>query len=551
MTTRTTQAADTAHETEVLVAGGGLTGLSAAVFLAWHGVAVTVVERHPGTLVHPRARSINPRTAELLRQVGLDDVVGRADGYESQLPSVHMLRAETLAGPETSRVEQRPPAGARDGQRVSPASWGMIDQDRLEGVLRAHAEHLGATVRFGHELVSLDEDATGVRARVRDGDGRPYELRASYAIGADGHASRVREAAGIPLHGPGALSHIVSMVFDADLTGPLRGRHDPGQGAFIASCHLSTPAEGTVLFPHGRPHRWVFNTPMFPERGDTLGDFDDARCTGIIRAAIGVPGLPVTLVPQLPDGTKVLAYRIGAAVAGSFRSGRIFLAGDAAHVMPPTGAFGAGTGIQDAHNLAWKLAAVLRGRAGQDLLETYDTERRPVADFTLGQALLLMHQRGALPIPLPSGHRPAEYDAVVFGHRYRSSAVVADEGDDEDTGAVPPALLRGQPGTRAPHVPVPGSAPASSLDWFGRGFALLVPDGDGAWAAAARTLGDRDLLVHVLGEEGAELHGVSGSGAVLVRPDGFVAWRCHGSSEEPAQVLAGVLDRVGCRAPSM
>lgn len=546
MTNERTAAEGGTQSTEVLVVGGGLTGLSAAVFLAWLGIDVTVIERHPGLLVHPRARSINPRTAELLRQVGLGAAVTREQGYESQLPSVAMLRAETLAGREIGRVEQRPPAGAHDGQRVSPAAWGMIDQDKLEGVLRAHAERLGATVHFGHELLSLSQDADGVTALLRGRDGSSYPLRAAFVIGADGHASRVRESVGVTLRGPGTLSHIVSMVFDSDLTEPLRGRHDPQRGQFIASCHLSTPTDGTVLFPHGIPHRWVFNTPMFPERGEKLEDFDDARCAEVIRAAIGVPGLPVTLVPQLADGTKVLGYRIGAAVADVFRSGRVFLAGDAAHVMPPTGAFGAGTGIQDAHNLAWKLAAVLRGRAGGELLETYDAERRPVADFTLGQALLLMHQRGALPIPLPPGHEPAEYDAVVFGYRYRSAAVLGTM-DGEDERALAPGRLAGQPGTRAPHI-VPGDGKASSLDWYGRGFALLVGTGDTAWAEAARTLGERPLTLHPLTDEAAALHGITRAGAVLVRPDGFVAWHSRGLSDQPARVLADALDRTGCGA---
>lgn len=538
------------RETEVLVVGGGPTGLSAAVFLAGQGVAVTVVERHPAALRHPRARSINPRTAELLRQAGLGDAVSREHGYESQLPSVHLLRAETLAGRETGRTEQRPPAGA-EGLGVSPASWGMIDQDRLEGVLRARAEELGATVCFGHELLGLDQDADGVTARVRGADGGPYTVRAAYVVGADGHASRVREAAGVALRGPGTLSHVVSMVFDADLSGPLRGRHDPGRGRFIASCHLSTPADGTVLFPHGAPHRWVFNTPLFPERGERVEDFDDERCAAVIRAAIGVPDLPVALVPQLADGTKVLGYRIGAALAERLCAGRVLLAGDAAHVMPPTGAFGAGTGIQDAHNLAWKLAAVLRGRAGHELVETYDAERRPVAEFTLGQALLLMHRRGALPIELPAGIDPVAYDAVVFGYRYRSDAVLGEDGtENEGDGggaALAPQELRGQPGTRAPHV-VPDDGAASSLDWYGRGFALLVGPEGAAWAGAAAALPGRDLAVRPLDAGAAGAHGIPPAGAVLVRPDGFVAWRGAGPAREPERLLAGVLDRAGCGA---
>ncbi|MGW2425647.1 FAD-dependent oxidoreductase [Streptomyces sp. NPDC001709] len=546
MVPRTARPDHADRDADVLVVGAGLTGLSAAVFLAWQGHAVTVVERHASALAHPRARSINPRTAELLRQVGIEEAVTRQQGYESQFPSAYMLRAETLAGPETGRTEQRPPAGAREGLRVSPASWSLIDQDRLEGLLRARAEELGADIRFGHEMLSFTQDPDGVTVRLRTGRGAECVLRTAYVIGADGHASRVRNLLGTELRGPGTLGHVVSMVFDADLSGPLRGRHDPARGRFMASCHLGSPAPGTVLFPHGTPDRWVFNTPMFPGRGERIEDFDDERCVAAVRAAVGVAGLSVRLIPQLADGTKVLSYRIGAGVAESFGSGRVLLAGDAAHAMPPTGAFGAGTGIQDAHNLAWKLAAVLAGRAGDDLISTYEAERRPVADFTLGQALLLMRQRGALPEP-PSGHRPVPYDAVVFGYRYRSCAVLDETGEagwDEE--AVPPQLLTGRPGTRAPHVAVPGTAEGSSLDWYGREFVLVVADGNGSWATASRALHGRNLVVRVLDEESAAVHGISPEGAVLVRPDGFVAWRCTGARPCPDRELADTLDRVGC-----
>ena len=506
---------------DVLVAGGGLTGLAAATFLAWHGVRVTVVERHAGTLIHPRARSINPRTAELLRQVGLESAVSDGDGYVSELPSVYMLRAETLAGEELSRTEQRPPA--RDGADVSPGRWGMIDQDRLEMVLRDRAVELGAEVLFGHELISFGQDSEGVTAEI-SGSG---SIRASYLIGADGHASTVRSALGIGLTGPGKLSHIVSMVFDADLTEPFRGRHDPARNQFVASCHLTTPAEGTVLFPHGGEGRWVFNTPYFPERGESVATFDDERCISAIRAAIGVPTLDVELVPQLANGVKVLGYEIGAAIADAYRSGRVFLIGDAAHLMPPTGAFGAGTGIQDAHNLAWKLAFVLSGHAGAGLLETYEAERRPVAEFTLGQALLLMSLRGGAKVVPPEGHTLVDYDAAVFGYRYPGPA--------GGPAAYPPAELTGVPGTRAPHF---ATDSGSSLDRYGRDYVLLT----GAPSTVESVTLDTPEL--------RALHGITESGALLVRPDGFVAWRQE--SGFTVGLLENVLARLNHRelAPS-
>ncbi|SEF24387.1 2-polyprenyl-6-methoxyphenol hydroxylase [Amycolatopsis pretoriensis] len=512
---------------DVLVAGGGLTGLAAATFLSWLGVRTAVVERHSGTLIHPRARSINPRTAELLRQVGLASAVTDSGGYVSELPSVYLLRAVTLAGEELSRTEQRPPADAGGGAEVSPSGWGMIDQDRLERVLRERAEELGADVRFGQRLVALDQDGTGVTATVSTVDGE-RRIRAAYVIGADGNGSTVRSLLGIGRHGPGRLSHVASMVFDADLSGPMRGRHDPANGRFVASCHLTTPAEGTVLFPHGGDRRWVFNTPYFPERGERVEDFDDERCVAAIRAATGVPDLPVALVPQLENGVRVLGYEVGALVADTYRAGRVFLVGDAAHVMPPTGAFGAGTGIQDAHNLAWKLAHVLSGRAGEALLDTYDAERRPVAEFTLGQALLLMNARGGAKVAAPAGHSLVPYDAAVFGYRYPGPFASGD-----GPVALEPAELTGQPGTRAPHLPL-GSG--STLDRYGREYVLLT----GTEVATG-------LKSYVLEDTQPARHGITATGALLVRPDGFVAWRKEtGFAPED---LADVLAALDCREP--
>ncbi|XVQ90071.1 FAD-dependent oxidoreductase [Microbispora siamensis] len=553
-------------DTEVLVAGGGPTGLACAVFLARKGVPVTLVERHEGTLIHPRARTINPRTAELLRQAGIEEEVLAARTYVGEMPSVVMLRVETLAGRELRRTEQRPPDGAADGERVSPANWGMIDQDRLEILLRARAAELGADVRFGTVLTGFTQDEEGVTAVLEDrATGRATRVRARYLVGADGHHSTVRALLDVGTEGPGSISEVASMVFDADLTAPLRGRHDPERQRFIASCHFTVPAEGTVMFPHGTGGRWVFNTPYDGVPGEE-------SCVELVRAAIGVPDLDVRLVPQLANGVKVLSYEIAARVATRFRQGRVFLAGDAAHVMPPAGAFGLGTGIQDAHNLAWKLHAVLSGRAGPGLLDTYEEERCPVAELTLGQALLLLRGRSGVEVAAPEAE-PVEYDAVVFGYRYRSRVICG--ADPDGPPAVPPRELTGAPGTRAPHLTVRRDGrDISTLDLYGGRHVLLAGPGARAWARAAAGL-DVDLVrvggpprgggdaadgpgvgqtVTADPERWAAAHGVSPSGALLVRPDGFVAWRAYedgGPDGAADRTLAAVLARTTCRTPAI
>jgi putative polyketide hydroxylase len=542
---------------DVLIVGGGLTGLSAAVFLGCQGIRATVVEAHLGALIHPRARSVNPRTAEVLRQAGLETAVLSAATYVAEMPAVYMLRVDTLNGLELHRTEQRPPDSA-DGSEVSPCGWGAIDQDRLEQLLCERAVELGADVRFGTMLTGLTQDADGVTATVEHGPtGQRQVLRARYLIGADGSRSAVRRALGIPFKGPGPLSHVLSMVFEADLAGPLRGRHDPDVGTFIASCHCAQPADGTVLFPYGNGRRWVLNTPYWPDRGESPESIGEAGCIDRIRAAIGVPDLPVRLLPQLSDGTQVLGYEIAAAVAARFRAGRVFLAGDAAHVMPPTGAFGAGTGIQDAHNLAWKLAAVLSGRAGRALLESYEAERLPVARLTIGQALMHMRNRTGADVPVPEGTEPLDYDAVVFGYRYQSPVICPAESTGDGPGlALPPAELRGQPGTRAPHMETAAPGGRSVLDAYGLRHVLVTGPDAAGWAAAGRQVpGELDVLrvgsdLRVDPDHWARLHRITVGGALMIRPDGFVAWRAERDqpADEAAAALRSALGRLLCTA---
>jgi putative polyketide hydroxylase len=269
----------------------------------------------------------------------------------------------------------------------------------------------------------------------------------------------------------------------------------------------------------------------------------------LVRAAAGLPEVAVALRPQIPGtGIKVLDVPITAHIAHRYRAGRVFLVGDAAHAWPPTGGLGADTGIQDAHNLAWKLAAVLKGTAGAGLLDTYDQERRPTGLLTMGAAMARFATRMA------PGQGPEVLDdgAVTLGYQYRSSAVPGTT--DPDPGPLPPVALTGQPGSRAPHLPVTiDHRQLSTLDLYGRGFVLLAGvDGAGWMAAAASLQVPVDAYrfgVELTPAQGAAAHGIGSGGALLVRPDGFVAWRSIGPSPDPTTQLRGVL-RAVLRAPA-
>ena len=402
--------------TPVLIVGGGLTGLSTALFLSWHGVRPLLVERHPDLLIHPRARGFTQRTVELFRQVGLEPAIRAASFAGGDDFRWVAVRAETLAGEHDPAEEAEEDAEMRT---LSPAPFAPIDQDKLEVILRRKAEELGADIRFSTELVSCDQDETGITAILKDRrTGAEWTVRADYLVAADGWDSPIREQLGVALDGPGPFFHVVTALVDADLRPALRGRR-------VNIAYLQHPRPGTILMAHDEAgQRWVFGTGFSPQYGESLADFPEERVIELVREAAGLPDVAVSLRPQIP-GTdlKMLGFAIGAQVAQQYRVGRIFLVGDAAHIVPPTGGLGANTGIQDAHNLAWKLAAVLREEAGPPLLDTYHDERRPVGLLTMEQALARWGSRvgeGAEEQSAPL----LDYAAIAFGYRYRSAAII-------------------------------------------------------------------------------------------------------------------------------
>ncbi|UUN27420.1 FAD-dependent oxidoreductase [Streptomyces sp. FIT100] len=508
------------EKTQVAIVGGGLTGLSAAVFLAAHGVHATLLERHPDTSTHPKARAINPRTMELYRAVGMEERV-RA-GRSPISGNTDLVHVETLAGEERVRM---PNASPEDIGRISPTQWTLIDQNQLEPILRERAVEAGADVRFHTRVDAVEEDTGGVLLRTTDlGSGKSTELRAAYVIAADGSRSPVREMLSIGAHGRGTITDLVSFFFEADLEPALRGRK-------IIAAYVNNPEVRGTIIPIDNDRRWVINVSFFPERGESAADFTEERCVELVRAAVGIPGLPLKI-----ESVAMPAWDISARVADAFATRRVFFAGDAAHVMPPTGAFGASTGIQDAYNLAWKLALVLEGKAGPGLLESYGAERRPVAEETVKQAMLRFAVREGKQFRDVADELLDE-TTMTFGYCYPAGAVVAESG-------APDALIEdpehpsGRPGARAPHVPLKGErGPLSTLDLFGDGFVLLADSAGGRWAEtaarAARELG-LTLTVHAIGpgagladEDGRfrQRYGLAAGGAVLVRPDGFVCWR--------------------------
>lgn len=505
----------------VLVVGAGLAGLSAAMFLGLHGVRALVVERHPTTSLYPKARGQFPHTMEALAVAGVADRVVAASPAE---PGFRITVAESVTGRVfTELLIDRDP----DFGDLSPAGWANASQERAEPILLARARELGAEVRFATELVSFTQDEAGVHALLRDAGGE-RTVHADYLVAADGHRSPVRHALGIGVHGRGELDRSIGIVFEADL-----GRR--GFGLYYLR-NPELPGGAGVVVSTDEPNRYAL----------AVGHREhvtEAEWLSLIRMATGVPGLnPVLVTDGVAHGHTAVR------VADRFSSGRVHLIGDAVHVMPPTGGLGGNTAIMDAYYLAWKLAMVVRGEAGPGLLDSHDPERRPYADIVVEQQYTAFVQRMRPDLADDTLAPPVEpVSTLFFGYRHLSNAIAADLAED-GTPLENPEQPTARPGSRAPHVLLEkDGAPLSTRDLFGRRFVLLAGPAAQKWREAATTLSVPVDTYHLGTDlddpEGrfTKTYGITEKGAVLVRPDGFVAWRAEAERGDLHQAVTRIL----------
>jgi 2-polyprenyl-6-methoxyphenol hydroxylase-like FAD-dependent oxidoreductase len=546
-----TQSPDSA--VDVLIIGGSLVGLSTAMFLGIHGIRALAVERHASTAIHPRAGHFQLRTSEVLRSAGLEERVRRRS-EEQYLPNGGINNVESLAGREIASYFANLNAGVEE---FSPTIRMFIDQDALEPILRERAHELGAQLRYRTQCTALAEDSDGVTATLRDLDqDSELTIRAQYVVAADGNRSPTRDQLGIAMRGHGLLSHSVTIYFHAGVDlGPLLAGRDQGVN------YVTNPVlRGFFRLDRtGNRGFLVVNLVGDTARPEIIAAYpsapwasvaetiDEARALELVRAAIGVPEIPVTI-------EDIATWHAVADSAERYRQGRVFLAGDAAHTMPPNGGFGGNTGVQDAHNLAWKLAFVLRGTAGPGLLETYDDERRAIGELTVEQAYARYVTRVAPYLGTEGMQELVDDMSMEIGYRYNSAAVALEAGQAPALHEHPREAA-GRPGSRAPHVPVERAGTSiSTLDLFGTAFVLLAGAEGEAWQHAARSAADAravPLEAYVVGGDLRDLgggfaaaYGISPSGAVLVRPDGFVAWRANDATGAAEAAVGDVLDTV-------
>jgi len=454
--TMTAMNSPNAHDVPVLVVGAGPAGLAAAIELTRHDIPTLLIERRTRLSSHPRATVLSLRSMELVRAWGLEaDVRARSAEVDSR-----MLESETLADAAAGTAIEVGYPTAEQSRMVSPTAPACVAQDDLEPLL---LEHLRATprarVELGSELTGLLATPDGARATLRDvRTGALRTVNARYVVAADGARSAVRPALGILLVGPANLMEGFTTLFRAPLWDVVGERRH-------LLYYVTHAAASSVFLPAGPSDRWLIGLP-----GSSADEPDPRRAAEIVRLGAGVPDLPVRI--EQSDH-----FTAGAQLAERWRSGCIFLAGDAAHRVTPRGGTGLNLALHDGYDLGWKLAWVLRGWAPQALLDSYQAERRPVAEYT------------------------AERSADPSGSR-----------------RTPEGEVRADLGGRIAHV---WTGERSTLDLLGPGLTLFAARGEQAWDSAAAALAARvPVAVRLLDPIAARAVGAPGGSALLARSDG-------------------------------
>ena len=530
----------------VLIVGAGVGGLATSALLTKHGVGSLAVEKRREVFIYPKARNLSFRSLEILRGLGLDDEVHAiADGVSDMF-----VRPTLNSDEEKLAIDIDSFFAGLDYLSPEPSAQ-YCPQSSLEPMLLAETRRRGGEVRYGTEICSFEQDDTGVTAVLRDLDsGESQTFRAEYLVAADGVHSPTRKRLGLTTFGYGALPiFVVFMYFRAPWRKFVSHLKD-GDGVQVKS------ADVDGIFLTVKDDFGMFITTYFPDKGETAAQFTPEYCREVLTKAIGEP-MEIEII-------EAAAWQPYEQVTDQFQCGRVFLVGDSGHTMPPFKAGGANTAIQSAHNLAWKLAAVLQGTAQPELLTTFHAERHPVGRFAAHQSLTgptvalidLDNQGPGLPLD-----EEASMFSLLIGYQYRSAAVVSDQPAPADRDA---ALLvdelRGQPGTRVPHVWVQHAGRrVSTLDLLGHDFTLLTGEGGGPWAeaaaAASAALGV-PIAVRQIGPAGdvfdpdgawAQVTGLPTDGALLVRPDDFVGWRTDRLPADPEHELHRALSAILAR----
>ncbi|PVH77023.1 hypothetical protein DL98DRAFT_639444 [Cadophora sp. DSE1049] len=574
--------------TDVLVVGAGVTGLSLSILLRNLGVRTLTIAKHRGTATAPRAHITNQRIMEIFRDIGIEEQVKE---LSTPLKEVGNFVLTTNITDRKQEIGRYSCYGAGVDQltrfsKASPCEMMNIPQHLLEQILLKRASGGGSDVRFYNELLHIEETNGKVSARVRDRHTQAeYMVRARYVVGADGANSTVAKQLGITFQGKSKVMSMVSSWLEVDLTEYTAYRPAaiyfllaPGNAYWVGSgtCVMVKPFT-----------EWILNQQYDSEDGDP-----DTSDHGVIEHARKVLSLPADMPIRVKNASK---WQVNNTVATTYRKGRVLLAGDAAHRHPPASGLGSNTCVQDAYNLAWKLALVVSGHAEEQLLESYSQERQPIGQGVVSHAMQTLYNLTKVPQTLgfrrgqsveegyasleelfcadsPQGekrreqwqevirlqHRRSNALGLQLGHRYnttdQNSCAVVDDGTPYPEHKVDAVLFyepTTHPGAYLPHVYIEHDGRRiSTLDIIPHGkFGLFVGISGKAWHNEMREINQEigiEVSVHAIGYrcdyndvlgEWTELREVRDSGAILVRPDRHIAWRCIRRPENPTEAL--------------
>ncbi|MAP59537.1 MAG: FAD-dependent monooxygenase [Pseudomonadota bacterium] len=580
--------------TDVLVIGTGPAGSATAALLSSYGIETMVVNRYRWLANTPRAHITNQRTMEVLRDLGKEvEAEAYLHATEQDLMGENVF-CESLAGEEIGRMKSwgKHPLSRAEHQLSSPSHMNDLPQTFMEPLLYSTACKRGAQGRMSTEYVSHKQDANGVTTTLCDRlSGREFEVRSKYLVGADGGNSLVAEHIGTPIEGKMGVGGSMNILFRADLSKYVA--HRPSVLYWVMQPGADVGGIGMGLVRMIRPwNEWLIVWGY--DINEPAPEVDEEFATGVARQLVGDPELEIELL-------SANVWTVNDAYATHMQKGRVFIMGDAAHRHPPSNGLGSNTSIQDAFNLSWKLAAVLKGQAGDALLDSYSVERAPIAKQIVTRANQSIGEFGPIfeALGMTGGEdiekikasmdartnagadgekqRAAIRDAIAFkkyefdahgvemNQRYKSAAVVTD--DQMEPAFDLDAELHYQPttwpGARLPHVWVfdrDSGAEVSSLDLCGKGlFTVLTGIGGEAWIDAAAAVGAEmglEIVAHVIGPrqphvdhvgDWARASEISDTGCLLIRPDQHVGWRAADMTSDPEGELRRVLKTILAR----